>query len=178
MTRFEAMLGIFPRWKTTPELAELVERTLKNYTPEQVKYAAGQQRLERKSEDPDIGAIKSRLAGVRVGDKGDKYHAAGRSQADEYNNRPYTDDDRRWDALCESWRSDLKTAMQAPDFTPTGWARSAYPLFRRDIADFGHTSKSFATAYLCRIARDCGVRLEIKGSPEAKTLAGMVTEVE
>jgi hypothetical protein len=169
--RFEAILGVFPRWKTTPELADLVERSLAHYSPDQVKYAAGQQRLERKSDDPDIGGLKNRLAGTRHVQTGNQYHVAGKAQADEYNNRPNTPEEDRWDQLCDSWRADLKQAKAAPGFTPDGWARTAYPLFRRDIAEFGHTSKTFATAYLVRIAHQCGVKLQPKGgNPDAIAL--------
>jgi len=172
--RYETILSLFPRWKATPEIALLVERSLKDFTAEQVSLAAGQHRLERRGDDPDLGELVRRLKGT--GTRHAVQSQDPREQLVAYNNRPNTPDDDRWDALCDSWRADLNTAKRQPGFTPEGWARSAYPLFRRDIAEFGHTSKTFATAYLVRLAWDCGVKLQIRGNPEAETLAKLVTE--
>lgn len=171
--RYESILGLFPRWKATPEIAALVERSLQDFTAEQVRLAAGQHRLERRGDDPDLGELVRRLKGT--GSRHAVQTQDPREQLAAYNSRPNTPQDDRWDALCDSWRADLRVAMTQPGFTPSEWARGAYPLFVRDIAAFGHTSKSFATAYLVRLARDCGVRLEIKGNREATMLANLAT---
>lgn len=175
--RFDAISGVFPRWKVTPELARLCESKFDPFTVEQVRLAAEQHRLERRGDDPDLGTILTRLKGTRHPQQpGSQYHAAGGTRADEYNNRPYTEQDRRWDQLCDSWRADLREAKAQPGFTPEGWARSAFPLFMRDIRSFGHTSKTFATAYLIKLARDCGVTVQPKSTTkDAQALISMVT---
>jgi hypothetical protein len=166
--RFDAIAGVFPRWKVTPDLARLCETQFAKFSAEQVRLAAGQHRLERKGDDPDLGGLLSRLKGT--GTRHAVQAMDAKAQLEAYNNRPNTPEDDRWDQLCDSWRADLRTAKAQPGFTPDGWARTAYPLFRRDIAEFGHTSKTFATAYLVKLARDCGVRLQIKGNSEANAL--------
>ena len=175
--RFDAIAGVFPRWKVTPDLARLCEAKFEKFSVEQVRLAAGQHRLERKGDDPDIGGLLARLKGsVLASRPRSQYHNAGQSGAVEYNTRPYTDEDRRWEQMCDSWRADLREAKQQPGFTPEGWARSAYPLFMRDMLAFGHTSKTFATAYLVKLARDCGVTLEVrKPTKDAKALISLVT---
>jgi len=167
--RFDAIAGVFPRWKVTPDLARLCETQFAKFSAEQVRLAAGQHRLERKGDDPDLGGLLSRLKGT--GARHAVQQLDAKAMLEAYNNRPNTPEDDRWDQLCDSWRADLKQAKAAPGFTPDGWARTAYPLFRRDIAEFGHTSKTFATAYLVRIAHQCGVKLQPKGgNPDAIAL--------
>lgn len=172
--RFEAILGVFPRWKVTPDLARLCETQFAKFSAEQVRLAAGQHRLERKGDDPDLGGLLSRLKGT--GTRHAVQQLDAKAQLEAYNNRPYTEEDIRWDQLCDSWRADLRTAKSQPGFTPDGWARTAYPFFRRDIAEFGHESKTFATAYLVKLARDCDVKLNPKGGSEAAALVKLVTQ--
>lgn len=174
--RSDVLASLFPKWEATPEILEWAEDLLRPFSQEQVKLAARQHKTERgKAYDPDVGELVRRLKGtgtrhaVQVQDP--------REQLAAYNARPNTPEDDRWDALCDSWRADLRTAKTQPGFTPEGWARSAFPLFARDIAAFGHTSKTFATAYLVRIANQCGVKIKPKGAnPEAMALIKLTTE--
>ena len=150
--RAEALMGLFPRWKTTPDLLAFAEELLGGFPVHEVKAAARTHRLDRgKADDPDLNAIERWLRDRRCEQVREQKTQAAAPRPDVW-----TPEDREWCAMMESWRADFREAK--PD-NAARWVLESMAVAVRDLAKFGMTDKGTARLFLRRIARDCGAKI-------------------
>lgn len=159
--------GLFPKWQATAEILEWAEDLMRPFTEEQIRAASRQHKTERgRAFDPDIADMVRRLKGegqrhaVQVKD--------ARQLLDEYNNRPYTEEDRQWCQMMDSWKLQLRHDMALPGFLPNQWARANFRDVAKDLAPHNITGPQFIGWFIRLVGRACGVTF----TPAAKDVPG------
>lgn len=162
--RAQSVLGLFPRWKTTPDLLKFAETLLGGYPEDEVQNAVRAHRLARgKAEDPDLDAIERWL-------RDRKYASVREEKAQAAAPKPdvWTPTDREWVSMMESWRCDYR---QANPENPARWIAESFAVAARDLAKFGIKDPSCSRMFLRRIARDCGAKIGGSDVADAKGAA-------
>lgn len=159
--RAESLMGLFPRWKTTPELLKFTEELLGGHPLAEVQAAVRAHRLERgKADDPDLNVIERWLRNRKCEAIREKQQQAAAPRPDVW-----TPEDREWCAMMDSWRADFREAKPA---NALKWVSDAFGAAARDLAKFGITHPYQTRRFLRKIARDCGARI---GGADAEGVA-------
>lgn len=160
--RAETLMSLFPRWKTTPELLKFTEELLGAHPLAEVQAAARAHRLTRgKADDPDLRDVEAWLRNRKCDAIRERQQQAAAPKPDVW-----TQDDREWCAMMESWRADYREAK------PTNalkWVSDAFGAAARDLAKFGITHPDQTRRFLRKIARDCGGNV---GGSDAEAVRG------
>ena len=149
LERAQALIGLFPRWKTTPELLKFAEELLGAHPLAEVQAAARTHRLNRgKADDPDLKDVEAWLRNRKCEVVREQKQQAAAPAPDVW-----TEEDRQWCAMMDCWRADYRDAKPA---NALKWVSDAFGAAARDLAKFGITHPDQTRRFLRKIARDCG----------------------